>query len=81
MGKVSGEVITKHLVVQGTVDGSIDAARVEIKEGGRVKGMITSEEFVIESKGLFEGESKIKSHLNNDVKKEPKAKESTAQEA
>jgi len=42
------------------VEGSIHADRVEIKAAGHVNGEITSVELVIESKGIFEGNSIIK---------------------
>ena len=60
-GKVKGDIQTHHLIVQGTVEGSVDAERLEIMAAGTVKGSITSAELVIEAKGHFEGESKIKS--------------------
>ena len=59
-GHVKGTIITNRLVVQGYVEGSIDAQRVEIKSTGRIKGEVSSVEFVIESKGLFEGNSILK---------------------
>jgi len=48
------------LVVQGLVEGSVDATRVEIKAGGHVNGEITSTDLIIESKGIFEGNSIVK---------------------
>ena len=60
-GTVRGEVHTNHLVVQGTVEGSVEAERLEIMAAGKVLGSILSSELVIEAKGHFEGESKIKS--------------------
>ena len=59
-GKVKGEIFTHHLVVQGTVEGAIDSNRLEIMAAGTVLGSITSGELIIEAKGHFEGESKIK---------------------
>lgn len=59
-GHIKGEIRTHHLIVQGLIEGSIDAARVEIKAAGRVNGSITSAELVIEAHGIFEGDSKIK---------------------
>jgi len=49
-----------HLVVQGNVEGTVDAERVEIKGSGRIRGTVVSSEMTIEEKGLFEGESRIK---------------------
>jgi cytoskeletal protein CcmA (bactofilin family) len=60
-GKVRGEIHTNHLVVQGRVEGSVEAERLEIMAVGSVVGSILSFELVIEAKGHFEGESKIKS--------------------
>ena len=60
-GHVKGDVFTKRLVVQGFIEGKISATRVEIKAAGKVNGTIESEELVIEAKGLFEGNSIVKS--------------------
>jgi len=42
------------------VEGSVDATRVEIKAGGHINGEIISNDLVIESKGIFEGNSIVK---------------------
>jgi cytoskeletal protein CcmA (bactofilin family) len=67
-GHIKGDVTTKRLVVQGYIEGSVNAARVEIKANGRVNGTIESSELVIEAKGIFEGNSVVK-----DVSKAPTA--------
>lgn len=59
-GKVRGDIKTNHLVVQGIVEGSVEAERLEILSAGKVLGTILSGELVIEAKGHFEGESRIK---------------------
>jgi len=59
-GKVKGEIHTDHLVVQGKVEGAVEAERLEIMAAGKVLGSIISSELVIEAQGHFEGESKIK---------------------
>ena len=59
-GHIKGDVFTKRLVVQGYIEGSVNAARVEIKAQGRVNGSIESGELVIEAKGIFEGNSVVK---------------------
>jgi len=53
---ISGETV----IVQGFIDGTIDANRVEIKAQGHVKGEISANELIIESKGIFEGTSIVK---------------------
>ncbi len=59
-GHVKGNLITERLVVQGFVEGTVDAKTVAIKSGGHVSGEITSSELIIESKGIFEGNSIVK---------------------
>jgi len=59
-GHIKGDVTTQRLVVQGYIEGSVSAGRVEIKAAGRVNGTIESSELVIEAKGIFEGNSVVK---------------------
>ena len=59
-GRIKGEVASTQLFVQGILEGSVEAERVEIKAAGQVHGSIVSAELVIEPKGQFEGESKSK---------------------
>ena len=59
-GHIKGDVTTLRLVVQGYIEGTISAQRVEIKAAGRVNGTIESGELVIEAKGIFEGNSVVK---------------------
>ena len=59
-GSIKGDVHTHNIVIQGSVEGSVEANRVEIKSGGKVIGSIISSEFIIESRGIFEGDSKMK---------------------
>ncbi|MEN4053616.1 MULTISPECIES: polymer-forming cytoskeletal protein [Sulfurimonas] len=66
-GRVKGNIVTNRLVVQGYVEGSVEADRVEIKAAGHVNGEITSIELVIESKGIFEGNSIVKNSSNHAV--------------
>jgi len=66
-GRVKGNIVTNRLIVQGYIEGSIEADRVEIKAAGHVNGEITSIELVIESKGIFEGNSIVKNSSNHAV--------------
>jgi cytoskeletal protein CcmA (bactofilin family) len=65
-GHVSGNIQADRLIVQGFIEGGVEANRVEIKAGGRMSGEITSKELIIEAKGIFEGNSVVK-----DIAKEP----------
>ena len=60
-GHVKGDVVTNRLVVQGFIEGTISADKVEIKSAGKVSGSIESGELIIESQGIFEGTSIVKS--------------------
>jgi len=78
-GHVKGNIVTNRLVVQGYVEGSVVADRVEIKAAGHVNGEITSIELVIESKGIFEGNSIVKNSSNHVVvDKTPAVKQTQA---
>ncbi|MEO1954804.1 MAG: polymer-forming cytoskeletal protein [Campylobacterales bacterium] len=59
-GRIKGDVYTNRLIVQGSIEGNVNSARVEIKAGGRVSGTLESSELVIEAKGIFEGNSVLK---------------------
>ncbi len=59
-GCVKGEIVTDRLVIHGTVEGNVNANKVEIKASGKVSGTIESLELLIESKGIFEGSSIVK---------------------
>jgi len=77
-GHVKGKIITERLVVQGYMEGTVDASRVAIKAKGRVSGEIASNELVIEAKGIFEGSSVVKnSGPSTTTKKEENVTNST----
>ena len=59
-GHIKGDIHAQRLVVQGLVEGSVNAEKVEIKPEGRVSGTIEATELIIEPKGIFEGNSVIK---------------------
>ncbi len=59
-GKVSGEIIASRLIINGLFEGNATCDNVEVLEGGKFLGKVTSKELVIEAKAIFEGESKIK---------------------
>ncbi|MFA6137683.1 MAG: polymer-forming cytoskeletal protein [Sulfurimonas sp.] len=73
-GRIKGDIFATRLVIQGFIEGMINVDNVEIKADGRVKGTIESSELVIESKGIFEGNSILKtkataSNFNSNNKK------------
>jgi len=59
-GLVSGDIVSENILISGQVKGTVDSNRISILSGGSVEGIITSSELIIEAKGSFLGESKIK---------------------
>ena len=59
-GHIKGDITTSRLIIQGFVEGTVNADKVEIKSAGRVSGTIEATELIIESKGIFEGNSIVK---------------------
>jgi cytoskeletal protein CcmA (bactofilin family) len=59
-GHIKGDIKAQRLVIQGYIEGSVNAYRVEIKSTGKMNGSVESAELVIEAKGIFEGNSTIK---------------------
>ncbi len=60
-GFVKGELKADKLVVNGEFEGSADCNIVEVLAGGVLRGDVVSEEFIVEAKAKFEGQSKIRS--------------------
>jgi len=58
-GKIKGTIKTQRVVIQGYVEGTVEASRVEIKSSGHIKGEVSYSELVIEAKGVLEGNSII----------------------
>ena len=59
-GEFEGSINSQNEVNIGKHEGTVNADRVEIKSAGRVSGTIEAAELVIESKGIFEGNSVVK---------------------
>jgi len=59
-GLISGEIYANKLVISGKFQGTTQSDTVEILPLGRFEGIITASELVIEKKGVFIGESKLK---------------------
>lgn len=59
-GHIKGDIFSTRLVVQGYIEGTVNAQKVEIKAMGRVNGSIEFSELIIEAKGIFEGKSTVK---------------------
>lgn len=64
-GMIIGDVFAQKVIISGRVTGNVEAKAIEILANGRLEGTITSDELVIERKGMFLGQSK---NANKDVK-------------
>ncbi|RDU58537.1 polymer-forming cytoskeletal protein [Helicobacter sp. MIT 99-5507] len=64
-GVVNGDIMAQRVIVSGNFSGSIDSECIEIMPNGRVEGIIVCNELYIEKKGIFIGESKIKSKMQD----------------
>jgi cytoskeletal protein CcmA (bactofilin family) len=64
-GHVNGNISADRLIVQGYIEGSVEANHVEIKSGGRMNGEVNAQELIIEAKGIFEGSSVVKDSQKN----------------
>jgi len=76
-GIVTGDIIANKVIISGSFSGLVEADMVEILPDGKVFGKVVSSDFVIENKGIFEGESKIKNAKKNEIKSiktQPKTK-------
>lgn len=59
-GRVDGEIHARRVLVSGTMNGRINAERLEIVAGGSVEGTISVVDLVIEPGGRFNGASELR---------------------
>jgi len=64
---VTGEIFAKELIVKGVFNGDADCDTISILEGGHLIGNIKSKTLIIDSKGSFEGKTKMKKHNNTKI--------------
>ncbi|MCG8709903.1 polymer-forming cytoskeletal protein [Brenneria sp. 4F2] len=57
IGKVNGEIKAQQIIIDGYVEGRIEAKAVSILAQGKMVGDIFSDEFSIEKGGVFIGQS------------------------
>ena len=54
-GSITGNIITKEIIVYGTVDGNISTQSLEIKSTGRITGNISTQVLQVETGGMHNG--------------------------
>jgi cytoskeletal protein CcmA (bactofilin family) len=52
---ISGNVITKEMVVYGTINGHLQVASLEIKSTGKITGNITTQYLIVENGAVYNG--------------------------
>jgi cytoskeletal protein CcmA (bactofilin family) len=67
-GIITGDIIASKVIISGNFTGVVESDTVEILPDGKIFGKVISSEFMIENKGIFEGESKIKNVQKNVIK-------------
>lgn len=70
-GVAKGEIRASSISISGRFEGSIDGDAVEILEGGKLFGKVTSKEFSIEPNAVFEGESSLKVEHAQTIESKP----------
>ena len=59
-GVVIGDIFAQRVIIGGIAKGVVDSECIEILPNGKIEGTIICNELYIEKKGIFVGESKIK---------------------
>src|ERR1700753_4261317 len=54
-GSIKGNVVTKEMVIYGTVNGNLQVTSLEIKASGRVNGEIRTQTLEVENGAVYNG--------------------------
>jgi cytoskeletal protein CcmA (bactofilin family) len=54
-GNIIGNVMTKELVVYGTIDGNLQVTALEIKASGKITGEIRTQTLAVEAGAVYNG--------------------------
>jgi cytoskeletal protein CcmA (bactofilin family) len=54
-GSIQGNVVTKEMVVYGTVNGNLQVTALEIKSTGKITGEIRTQTLVVENGAVYNG--------------------------
>jgi cytoskeletal protein CcmA (bactofilin family) len=75
-GTITGNIVTKEIIVYGTVNGNISTHSLEIKSTGRITGDIKTQVLQVETGGMHNG--KLSMTANAHTAKQMKAEAVTA---
>jgi cytoskeletal protein CcmA (bactofilin family) len=77
-GVVNGNIITKEIIVYGTVSGNIQTHSLEIRSTGKITGDIKTQVLQVETGGTHNGKLSMSSQSNGVSHKHAKAEAVTA---
>ena len=69
-GLINGNIVTKELIVYGTVKGNIQTQSLEIRSTGRIIGDIKTQVLQVETGGSHNGKLSMSSSVNGKQEKE-----------
>lgn len=64
-GSIKGNIVTKEIIVYGTVDGNINTQSLEIKSTGRITGDIRTQTLQVETGGMHNGKLSMSANSSN----------------
>ena len=76
-GVILGSVITKEMIVYGTVNGNLNVTSLEIKATGKVTGEIRTQTLAVENGAIYNGS--LSMTQNNKLAESHKISKATAQ--
>ncbi len=54
-GRIDGSVEAKKIILRGIIEGDVECDEIEVMDGARISGKITTGNFIIGNGGVFEG--------------------------
>jgi len=64
-GSIKGNILTKEIIVYGTVEGNINTQSLEIKATGRITGDIKTHTLQVETGGMHNGKLSMSANTAN----------------
>jgi len=72
-GSITGNIVTKEIIVYGTVTGNINTHSLEIRSTGRITGDVKTQVLQVETGGSHNGKLSMSAQSNTTVPKHAKA--------
>ena len=65
-GIFSGDLKAHKLIISGVFEGNANCSSIELLQGGKILGSIISQDLMVESGSILEGECQIKNDESNE---------------